>query len=91
MLVGLAVIEKSLWVRVTVALWVRDPLDPVTVMVKVPAVVVLTLRVEVADPPAINVTLVGLSVEATPAGDEVAVSDTVPVKPFRLVTVIVDV
>jgi hypothetical protein len=91
MLVGLAVIEKSLWVRVTVALWVRDPLDPVTVMVKLPATVVLTLRVDVADPPAVNVTLAGLSVAIAPAGEEVAVNETVPVKPLTLVTVMVDV
>jgi hypothetical protein len=91
MLVGLAVIEKSLWVRVTVALWLRVPLDPVMVMVKVPAVVVLTLRVDVAELPAVNVTLVGVSVEIAPAGEEVAVRDTVPVKPLRLVIVMVDV
>ncbi len=91
MLVGLAVIVKSLSVRVTVAVWLRAPLDPVTVTVKVPAVVVLIVRVEVADPPALNVTLVGLSVVVTPAGEEVAVSDTVPAKPLILVTVMVDV
>jgi len=59
--------------------------------VKVAATVVLTVRVEVADPPALNVTLVGLNVAIAPAGEEVAVSDIVPVNPLRLVRVMVDV
>ena len=46
-LVGLAVTVKSRMFTVTVAVWVREPLVPVTVTVKVPAVVPVQDRVEV--------------------------------------------
>lgn len=60
---------------------------PVTVTVKIPALPLLQLRVEVPEP----VTLVGLRVQARPAGETAAVSETVPVKPLTGAIVIVEV
>ena len=63
---------------------------PVTVTVNVPAAEALQDRVEVPDVP--RVTLVGLSEQDRPVdGVTDEVSDTVPVNPFTLATVIVDV
>ncbi len=45
-----------------------------------PIVVELTVRVEVAVPPLVRVTLVGLSEAVRPEGETVADRDTVPVK-----------
>jgi len=50
-----------------------------------------TVRVEVAEPPEVRVTEVGLSVAVTPVGAPETERLTLPVKPFREVTVIVDV
>jgi len=91
-LVGLAVIEKScgaLTVTVTVAERDSVPLVPVTVTVKVPAVVPVHDSVEVCVAP--RTTLVGLRVHVSPAGDTVEVRATVPVKPLTGATLIVDV
>ena len=49
------------------------------------------VAVEVAFPPAVSVTLVGLKVTETPVGKDDADSVTVPAKPPRLVIVIVEV
>jgi len=51
----------------------------------------LTVRVDVAVPPEVRVTEVGLSVAVAPVGAPVTDRLTVPVKPLRDVTVIVDV
>jgi len=74
--------EKSgcwLTVSVTLAVWVRLPLVPVTVRVYVPAAVVLaveTLNVEEPEP----VTEVGFNVAVTPAGAPLTLSPTAPLK-----------
>jgi hypothetical protein len=63
------------------------PLVPVTVTVYTPCDP-LQDRVEVPDP----VTLVGVRVQVKPvAGETVAVRETIPLNPFRAVTVIVEV
>jgi hypothetical protein len=60
---------------------VYDPAEPVQDSVEVPLVVV-----------ALNATLVGLTVQVSPVnGETVSVRLTVPVKPLRPATVIVDV
>jgi len=51
----------------------------------------LIVRVEVADPPDVRVTEVGLNVAVVPVGAPETVRPTVPVKPFKEVTVIVEV
>jgi hypothetical protein len=66
---------------------VRLPLVPVTVMLKVPLDWPLLLKVRVEVPP--PVTLVGLKVAVTPAGSAPCESETVPVKPFNDVMVMV--
>ena len=71
------------------AVWDRVPLVPVIVTVNVPVVVELHDSVEVPDVP--RVTLVGLRVQVRPVGETVEVSVTVPVNPFTLVTVMVEV
>jgi hypothetical protein len=63
-------------------------------MVKVPDGVVDwvdTVRVEAAILPEDSVTLGGLTETEGPAGDELAERFTVPVKPLKLATVIVEV
>src|SRR6058998_213871 len=50
----------------------------------------LTVSVEVADPPLVRVTPVGFSEAVSPEGETVAESVMVPVKPERLVRVIVE-
>jgi hypothetical protein len=87
--VGLAATVKSWIVNVTVAVWDREPLVPVTVTVKVVAVVEEQDRVEVWLAP--RTILVGLRVHVRPAGETDEVRATVPVNPWRGATVIVDV
>ncbi len=48
----------------------------------------LRFRVEVPVPPAVRVTLAGLTETVRPEGDTAVARDTVPAKPFRLVRVI---
>jgi len=70
-------------IRVNARLWVRQPLVPVTVMVKVPAgveVEVATFRVEAPAP----VNEVGLNVADVPAGSPLEASPTLPAKPFTI-------
>jgi hypothetical protein len=73
--------------------WVRLPLVPVTVTVKVPVAVAppcpVNVNVDVPLPPEATVTLVGLRVAVTPAGSAPVDSDTVPLKPFSDVMVMV--
>ncbi len=93
---GLAVIAKSgevlpLTVTVMVAEWDLELLVPVTTMVKLPGVVELTVRVDVPDPPEISVMLPGLREAVGPDGETAADSETVPAKPLRLCSAIVDV
>jgi hypothetical protein len=84
-LVGLAVMVKS-WIKtVTVVVWLRLPLAPVTVTVYVPA---LSEQLSVALPEA--VTEDGLIVHTSPLGLDVLESVTVPVKPLTGVTVMVE-
>ncbi len=87
--VGLAVTVKSVTVTATVAVLDLVPLVPVTVTVKVAGLEQLTVNVEVPEVP--RVTLAGLRVAEQPAGAPEAVNDTMPVKPFTAVTVMVDV
>jgi hypothetical protein len=77
--VGLAATVKSWIVNVTVAVWVREPLVPVTVTVNVVAVVDEQDRVEVWLAP--RTMLVGLRVHVRPAGETDEVRATVPVNP----------
>lgn len=82
-------------VRVTVAVWLMVPLIPVMVIVYVPAgvdAVVPIVRVEVPLEPGVRGMLVGAKVKLMPvaAGETVAESATLPVKP-RLLAVIVEV
>lgn len=71
------------------------PLAPVTVIAYLPCEVdraVATVRVELAAPPEMIATDIGLKAAVGPlpsAGVIVAVSLTVPAKPFRLVIVMV--
>ena len=81
-----AAMVKSTKLNVAVAVWTSDPLVPVTVKVKVPAVVELQDTVAVPEP----VTVPGvIAPHVRPAGT-VSVSVTTPAKPFTAVTVIVD-
>jgi hypothetical protein len=90
-LVGLAEIAKSgggVTLKVTFAEWDRDPLIPVTVAEKVPAVEELQDRVDVPEPPVMLV-----EEREHDRLDELVVTErvTVPAKPFKGDTVIVDV
>ena len=70
-------------IRVSGRPWVRQPLVPVAVMVYVPGGVdaeVATFNVEAPAP----VNDVGLNVAEAPAGNPLAVSPTLPVKPFTI-------
>jgi hypothetical protein len=87
--VGLAVTVKSVTVTVTVAVWDIEPLVPVTVTVKVTAVVDEQERVEVWEAP--RTMLLGVRVHVRPAGETALVSATVPVKPLTGATVMVEV
>jgi len=74
---------------VTVAVWVREPLVPVTVTLLVPVVAYAQLRVTKPEVvAAVRVTLAALSEQAVPP---FWLRLTVPVKPFIEETVIVDV
>lgn len=89
-LAGDAEIEKSVGaftVTVTVAEWDSVPLVPVTITVNVLGVLPLQLSVDVPEP----VRLVGLSVHVKPAGETVAVSETIPLNPLSAVTEMVEV
>jgi hypothetical protein len=87
--VELAVTEKSVVaVNVTVVVWVRLPLVPVTATVKGPAVVNVHVRVEVREVAVpVNVTLATLREQLVPP---FWVRPTVPVKPLTVVTVTVE-
>jgi hypothetical protein len=76
-------------VKVTVAVCDSAPLVPVTVTVYAPA---LPEQDSVEVPEVPRVTLVGVRVHVRPvAGETVAVSETVPAKPWSEVTVIVEI
>ena len=77
---------KSTKLNVAVAVWTSDPLVPVTVRVKVPAVVELQETVAVPEP----VTVPGvIAPHVNPAGT-VSVRVTTPAKPLTAVIVIVE-
>ena len=82
-LVGAAAIVKSWTTKVTVTLWVRLPLVPVTPTWTVPATAKVHDRVELPDP----VTLVGDSEHEV----LLVVRATTPAKPLRPVMVMVEV
>lgn len=83
---GVAESEKfgveEVTLNVTVAVWLRLPLVPVTVSVKLPAVVELVVdTVNVDDPdPLIED---GLKLAVAPPGEPLTLKDTVPLKPFN--------
>ncbi len=87
---GLAeIVNSPVTVTATVAVWVMEPLVPVTVIVYVPAGVeaaVLIVRMEVADPPGLRGIVLGLNEVVRPVaeGGTDAVSPTVPAKPALL-------
>ncbi len=84
-----AAIVKSTNVNVAVAMWLKEPLVPVIVTVKVPAEA-LQDRVAIAGDGG-RVTLAGLiAVQVRPVGNGVSDSAIVPAKPLTAVTVIVD-
>ena len=77
---------KSTKLKVAVAVWTSDPLVPVTVRVKVPAVVELQETVAVPEP----VTVPGvIAPHVNPAGT-VSVRVTTPAKPLTAAIVIVE-
>lgn len=73
--------------NVTLAVWERDPLAPVTLTMNVPAGPKHD-KVELAAVP--NTILVGVRVHVMPVGAVEEESVTVPVKPFRDVKVIAE-
>jgi hypothetical protein len=82
-------VPAGLTTRVTVAVWVRLPLFPVTVRVKFPVGVlelVVTLMLLVPEPP-----LIGFvpKLAVAPVGSPLALKVTLPVKPFSGATVAV--
>ena len=82
----LAAMVKSTKLNVAVAVWTSDPLVPVTVRVKVPAVVELQETVAVPEP----VTVPGvIAPHVNPAGT-VSVRVTTPAKPLTAAIVIVE-
>jgi len=79
---------EELTTKVTVALWLKEPLVPVRVSGYDPAgveVEVVTVRVEEPEP----VTEVGLNTPVVPEGSPLTPSMTVPVNPFSGATVAV--
>jgi hypothetical protein len=76
-------------VRVTVVEWVRLPLVPVMVTVKVPVGVWPPLPVKVRVEVPLPATLAGLKLAETPTGSEPVDNETVPLKPFSDVMVMV--
>jgi hypothetical protein len=90
-LVGLATIEKSTTLTVTIVEWVSVPLVPVTVTVKVPTVDPETVSMAEPTPLLVRVTEGTLSVAERPVvGLTDVIRSTVPAKPFRLARLIVD-
>jgi hypothetical protein len=94
---GEAEMEKSpgagaVTVTLTPAVWVSDPLIPVTVRLYVPTAVVatFTVRVDVVEPPAGGVTGPG-KVHVEPDGQPETLRLTEALKPFNEVALIVDV
>ena len=86
---GSAEILKSTTLTVTITERERKPLVPVTFTVYVPKIEELRVKVDVAKVP--KVTFVGLSDAVRPGGNTVAESNTTPVKPPALVTLIFEV
>jgi hypothetical protein len=84
-----AAMVKSTKLNVAVAVWTRVPLVPVIVRMNVPAVVELHDTVAVAGNGGITLNGV-IAPQVRPAGT-VSVRATVPAKPFRAPTVIVEV
>ncbi len=79
-------------VSVIVVEWVRLPLVPVTVTVKVPVAVWPPLPVKVRVDVPLPATLAGLKLAETPAGIAPVDSETVPLKPFSdVIVMVVDV
>jgi len=76
-------------VSVIVVEWVRLPLVPVMVMVKVPVGVWPPLPVKVRVEVPLPATLAGLKLAETPVGSGPVDSETVPLKPFNAVMVMV--
>jgi hypothetical protein len=76
-------------VSVIVVEWVRLPLVPVRVMVNVPLAVWPPLPVKVSVEVPLPDTLPGLKLAETPDGSAPVDSETVPVKPFNAVMVMV--
>lgn len=88
--VGLAAMEKSaaaVIVKLTVAVWVKAPLVPVTVAENVPALEPVQDNVEVPEP----VTLVGERVQTSEGSLGATVNATAPVKPLVAEIVTVEV
>src|SRR5581483_8994022 len=79
-------LEAALTMSVTVVLWTRLPLVPVSVSVLVPAGVPVEVVMVTVDEPE-PVTDVGLKAAVAPEGRPPAVSVTLPPKPLRAVTV----
>jgi hypothetical protein len=83
---GVAEIEKSgfggpVTVKVTLALWLKLPLVPVTVRVKLPVAVVLEVDTFSVEDPDVLIDD-GLRLAVAPLGNPPAFSDTVPLNPF---------
>jgi hypothetical protein len=81
-LVGLALIEKPITLKVTATVWERLPLVPVTVTCKVPGLANVHDRAELPEP----ATLVGVSMQDV----LLLAKPTTPPKPLSPETVIVD-
>ena len=90
---GFTETRKSCTLTITCTLWIRPPLRPVTVKVKLIIGVFFETeidRVELAFPLGAKKTLVGVKFVVKPVDDTFTVKETKPVKPFKLVTVIVE-
>lgn len=83
--------EKSTTLTVTCTGVEREPMVPVTVTMKVPEVVELTVSVEVPVAPGLRVTLAGLTEAVRPPGMTDVERLTVPAKPAKLVRVMDEV
>ncbi len=85
-------VETAKSVTFTVTWMDRDvePLVAKTVTVYVALVLELRVRVDVPIPPLVRVMLEGLSDAVRPEGETFADRETVPVKPLRLVRVMVE-
>ena len=84
---GLAKHTKPPTSTVTLAVWLRRLLVPVTETVKEPNWEPVIVRVAVAVPPVLSRTIVGLTVEVMALKAD---RDTLPENPLMLVRVIVD-